>query len=58
MIMLTINITYIPMKLAFHIEIESETAKLLLDSLPNYIFMAEILLNFNTAFYSHGYERL
>jgi len=43
------------MKLAFSLNVnENFIAKLFLDSLPSYLFTIEILLNFNTAFYSKG----
>lgn len=57
MTILIINITCIPLRLAFNVNVHtSRSATIILDYLPYYIFFLEIILNFNTAFYSHGYS--
>ncbi|CAK77349.1 unnamed protein product (macronuclear) [Paramecium tetraurelia] len=50
---LLINIIYIPLKISFEISVV-DGANLLLDTLPQYVFVFEILLNFNVAYYSRG----
>lgn len=52
---LIINIVGIPLKVAFKLSVNSNiVATILLDHLPIYIFVLEMMINFNTAFYSHG----
>jgi hypothetical protein len=52
---IVINIFYIPMRISFSIDkSNSAVSLLLLETIPSYIFMFEILLNFNTAFYLEG----
>ncbi|CAD8133742.1 unnamed protein product [Paramecium octaurelia] len=51
---IVINIFYIPMSLSFELDKSSQISTLLFETIPSYIFIVEILLNFNTAYYSHG----
>jgi len=52
-LILLINILYIPLKISFDITVMGG-ADFFLDTLPQYIFLAEILLNFNVSYYSRG----
>lgn len=51
---IVINIFYIPMSLSFSLDKSSQMTQLLFETIPSYIFIAEIILNFNTAYYSQG----
>lgn len=52
---IVVNIFYIPMKLSFSFDTkDNEVNQLLLETIPSWIFVADILLNFNTAYYSKG----
>ena len=51
---IVINIFFIPMSLSFELDKSSTLVWLFFETIPSYIFIAEILLNFNTAYYSHG----
>lgn len=44
-------IFYVPLKVSFNCRIES----FILNHFPFYCFLLEIVLNFNTAYYSRGY---
>jgi hypothetical protein len=46
---LLVNIIYLPLKVAFQFEVP-----LPLDVLPRVFYILDILLTFNTAYYSHG----
>ncbi|CAD8074933.1 unnamed protein product [Paramecium sonneborni] len=52
-LILLINILYIPLKISFEISVV-DGADFFLDTLPQYVFVFEILLNFNVAYYSRG----
>ncbi|CAD8067514.1 unnamed protein product [Paramecium primaurelia] len=52
-LILLINILYIPLKISFQISVV-DGADFFLDTLPQYVFVFEILLNFNVAYYSRG----
>jgi hypothetical protein len=53
--LIVINIFYIPMKLSFVInKKDSKATTLLLETFPSYVFIVEILLKFNTAYYHKG----
>ncbi|CAD8158681.1 unnamed protein product [Paramecium octaurelia] len=52
-LILLINILYIPLKISFQISLV-DGADFFLDTLPQYVFVFEILLNFNVAYYSRG----
>lgn len=49
-----LNIFYIPMSLSFDLDISGTSTALFFETIPSYIFILEILLNFNTAYYTHG----
>ena len=50
-----LNIFYIPTKLAFEIELEDDgLSYFLLEYIPTWVFIIDVLLNFNTAFYDEG----
>ncbi|CAD8209313.1 unnamed protein product [Paramecium pentaurelia] len=51
---IVINIFFIPMSLSFELDKSSTLVWLFFETIPSYIFIAEILLNFNTAYYGHG----
>ncbi|CAD8122405.1 unnamed protein product [Paramecium sonneborni] len=51
---IVINIFFIPMSLSFELDKSSTLVWLFFETIPSYIFIAEIILNFNTAYYSHG----
>ncbi|CAD8092616.1 unnamed protein product [Paramecium primaurelia] len=53
LVFVIINIFYIPMELSFKIDYNKEV-DFFFSTLPSYIFLLEILLNFNTAYYSEG----
>lgn len=53
LIFIIINIFYIPIFISFEIKPEG-VFEWLFDLLPSWIFVAEILLNFNTAYYDKG----
>jgi hypothetical protein len=51
-LLIILNIFYIPMKLAFSLNINSNLfTSYFLDDLPSWVFLLEIVFNFNTAFY-------
>ncbi|CAD8060203.1 unnamed protein product [Paramecium primaurelia] len=52
-LILLINIFYIPLKISFDITVV-DGVDFFLDTLPQYVFLFEILLNFNVAYYSRG----
>jgi potassium voltage-gated channel Eag-related subfamily H protein 5 len=50
-----VNIFYIPMKLAFGIKDgQNDLSAYLLDEIPSWAFVLDIIINFNTAFYDQG----
>ncbi|CAD8049316.1 unnamed protein product [Paramecium sonneborni] len=51
---IVINIFFIPMSLSFELDKSSQISTLLFETIPSYIFIIEILLNFNTAYYNQG----
>ncbi|CAD8147118.1 unnamed protein product [Paramecium pentaurelia] len=51
---LIINIIYIPLKISFEIQGSNDGIDFFLETLPQYVFICEILLNFNVAYYSRG----
>ncbi|KAM3138944.1 hypothetical protein pb186bvf_008957 [Paramecium bursaria] len=52
---IVLNIFYIPMNLSFNLDVSSSYGiSLFFETIPSYIFILEILLNFNTAFYYEG----
>ncbi|CAD8075620.1 unnamed protein product [Paramecium sonneborni] len=51
---IVINIFYIPMSLSFELDKSSQISILFFETIPSYIFIIEIMLNFNTAYYSQG----
>lgn len=53
-LIIVINIFYVPMKLSFKIENINETVQVFVETLPSILFILEIILNFNTAFYKKG----
>lgn len=53
-LILLINIIYIPLKISFALTDIPEGVDLFLDTLPQYVFLVEIILNFNVAYYSRG----
>lgn len=53
LIFIIINIFYIPLNISFDVE-PSGIFEWIFDLLPSWIFVAEILLNFNTAYYDKG----
>lgn len=54
-LLIVLNIFYIPMKLSFVIDKKDNQATvLLLETFPSYVFIIEIILNFNTAYYHKG----
>jgi hypothetical protein len=54
-ILIIINIFYIPMKLSFDFTQDSQPlATMVLQTIPSWFFMVDILLNFNTAYYHKG----
>lgn len=53
--LIILNIFYIPMKISFEIDKkDNEFSSFLLETLPSYVFILEIILNFNTAYYRKG----
>ncbi|CAD8064276.1 unnamed protein product [Paramecium sonneborni] len=52
-LILLINLLYIPLKISFDITVV-DGVDYFLDTLPQYVFVFEILLNFNVAYYSRG----
>ena len=48
-----INIFYLPLFFSFSPELIT-SIKIILEDLPSYVFVFEICLNFNTAFYKNG----
>ncbi|CAK74825.1 unnamed protein product (macronuclear) [Paramecium tetraurelia] len=51
---IVINIFYIPMSLSFELDKSNQISILFFETIPSYIFIVEIMLNFNTAFYNQG----
>ena len=51
---LLINIVYIPLKISFDLESVPQGLGFILETIPQYIFIFEIILNFNVAYYSRG----
>ncbi|CAD8065047.1 unnamed protein product [Paramecium primaurelia] len=51
---IVINIFYIPMSLSFELDKSNQISILFFETIPSYIFIVEIMLNFNTAYYSQG----
>ncbi|CAD8160863.1 unnamed protein product [Paramecium octaurelia] len=51
---IVINIFYIPMSLSFELDKSNQISILFFETIPSYIFIVEIILNFNTAFYNQG----
>ncbi|KAM3138945.1 hypothetical protein pb186bvf_008958 [Paramecium bursaria] len=52
---IVLNIFYIPMNLSFNLDVSSSYGiQLFFETIPSYVFILEILLNFNTAFYYEG----
>lgn len=42
------------MSLSFDLDKSDTSVTLFFETIPSYVFIAEILLNFNTAYYKHG----
>jgi len=53
LLFIVMNIFYIPINISFNIN-TSGAFEYLFDLLPSWIFVAEILINFNTAYYDKG----
>lgn len=54
-LLIIVNIFYIPMKLSFDFTTdESYASSLFLETVPTSFFVFDILLTFNTAFYHNG----
>ncbi|CAD8084275.1 unnamed protein product [Paramecium sonneborni] len=53
LLFIVMNIFYIPINISFNIQITG-AFEYLFDLLPSWIFVAEIILNFNTAYYDKG----
>ena len=52
---IVVNIFYIPMNLSFNLNVSSSYGiSLFFETIPSYVFILEILLNFYTAFYYEG----
>jgi hypothetical protein len=50
-----VNIFYIPMKLSFNFEnVENIFAQIMLETLPSWVLVCDIVLTFNTAYYRKG----
>lgn len=45
---------FVPLKICFFIEIHDELINFILISLPLYVYLLEMLLNFMTGYYEHG----
>lgn len=45
---------YIPLKICFFVDIEDPASHFFLDSLPLYVFIIEMILNFMTGYYKDG----
>lgn len=54
LIQIVLNIFYIPMKVGFDFENEGYLNSIFLMTLPSWTFVADIVLNFFTAYYSKG----
>lgn len=55
MFITVLNIFYVPTKLAFDIQLpDNSLAYYLLDQIPSWVFLFDIAINFNTAFYDEG----
>lgn len=55
MLITILNIFYIPTKLAFDIQLgQNDLSYYFLDQIPSWVFLIDIILNFNTAFYDQG----
>lgn len=53
-IFIIINIFFIPMELSFDLDKSTTLVWLFFETIPSYVFIVEIILNFNTAFYNQG----
>jgi len=53
LLFIVVNIFYIPIYISFDVR-SSGVFEWILDLLPSWVFIAEILLNFNTAYYDKG----
>ena len=54
-LLIIVNIFYIPMKLSFHFSTDgSYASSLFLETVPTSFFVFDIFLTFNTAFYHNG----
>lgn len=42
------------MSLSFDLDNSDTSVNLFFETIPSYVFIAEIVLNFNTAYYKHG----
>ena len=53
LVLIVLNILYIPLKLSFEVEsFQNVSTNIMLDTLPSIVFIIEIFMNFNTAYYS------
>ncbi|CAD8205669.1 unnamed protein product [Paramecium pentaurelia] len=54
LIILSIQMVFVPLKICFQIDVSQELLQFFLFTLPLYVYLIEILLNFLTGFYEHG----
>ncbi|CAD8162285.1 unnamed protein product [Paramecium octaurelia] len=54
LIILSIQMVFVPLKICFQIEITQDLLQFFLLTLPLYVYLIEILLNFLTGYYEHG----
>ncbi|CAK62036.1 unnamed protein product (macronuclear) [Paramecium tetraurelia] len=54
LILIVMNIFYIPMQLSFSLQENAQTVDFLFSTIPSWVFLMEIVVNFNTAYYYKG----
>ncbi|CAD8199743.1 unnamed protein product [Paramecium pentaurelia] len=54
LILIVMNIFYIPMQLSFSLQNNAQTVDFLFSTIPSWVFLMEIIINFNTAYYYKG----
>ena len=54
LLLIVMNIFYIPMQLSFSLQNNAETVDFFFSTVPSWVFLMEIVVNFNTAYYYKG----
>jgi hypothetical protein len=57
LLILSVNFFYVPFKVGFQLDVSLDNGALIyftLEIIPGYILLLDIMMNFNTGYYSHG----